>query len=89
MYTYNIILNEEEEKVLRFLVPDPQAWLENLVSARIKRGRQEIINYEIENMLSDPDIDSIPGDPAVIIANSKVLPAADRKKKDKDKNAGK
>ena len=78
MATYTITLTDAEDKAIRYLVDDPQDWIQNAASSQAQRGMDEIYNAEVARMTADPDITTIPADKEQVVLDADVLSIADR-----------
>ena len=78
MATYTITLTDAEDKGIRYLVDDPQDWIQNAASSQAQRGIDTIYAQEVERMTNDPDITSIPADKDQVVLDAEVLSLAER-----------
>lgn len=70
--TITIELNDLDEKCMRYLAADPEAWVKNFVDARIFAAKQEIYEAEVRRMTVDPEIKSIPADVDLVVEAAEV-----------------
>ena len=78
MATYTITLTDAEDKAIRYLVDDPQDWIQNAASSQAQRGMDDIYSQEVVRMTADPNITSIPADKEQVVLDADVLSVADR-----------
>jgi len=78
MATYTVTLTDAEDKALRHVALEPQEWIDNAVHNRCRIAMDEIYNAEVERMVADPDITTIPADKDAVILEANVLSAAER-----------
>ena len=75
---YTITLTDAEDKALRFVAVDPQAWIENAAKARCAAAADEIVKQEIDRMMADPEVTAIPARREEIVALADLKSAAVR-----------
>ena len=73
-----ITLTDEEMKALECVAVDPAEWVTNFTKNRAAAAMQEIYVMEVERMNADPDITTIPADPAEVVRNADLTSAAER-----------
>jgi len=71
-YTYSITLSDIENKALSYVCVCPQEWIENFIKERCKVAIDEIVNTEVQRMLKDNTINTIPGDKETIVMNASL-----------------
>ena len=70
--TITVVLDDIEEKCMRYLAADPQEWVRNFTQARIFAAKQEIYQTEIRRMTADPNVTSIPADVDTVVAQADI-----------------
>lgn len=70
--TITVELDDLEEKVMRYLAADPEAWVTNFVQSRIFAGKQEIYASEVKRMTADPDVENIPANVDVVVTAANI-----------------
>jgi len=70
--TITIDLNDLEEKCMRYVVADPQEYIQNLVDSRVFAAKQEIYEAEIRRMTADPSVTNIPADVDTVVSDAEV-----------------
>lgn len=65
-----IVLNETEYNALLRVCTDPQEWAENAVKERARIAIEDIVSEQVRNMISNPDVSSIPATIEEIIATA-------------------
>ena len=70
--TITVELSDLDEKCMRYLAADPEAWVNNFVSARIFAAKHEIYNAEIRRMTNDPSVTSIPANMDEVVALAEI-----------------
>jgi hypothetical protein len=78
MPTITIILTDAEMKALEYVAVDPVEWVTNFTKNRCEAAMQEIYENEIKRLNADPDVESIPADPAEVLRNAPIVSAAER-----------
>jgi len=78
MATYTITLTEAEDKAIRYLVDDPQDWIQNAAGSQAQRGVDAIYAVEVERMTADPNIVSIPANKEQVVLDAEVLSVVER-----------
>ena len=74
-HTYTIELTDVENKALAHVARVPQEWIENAIKLRCKKAIDEIYKKEVERMIADPTIESIPADKEQIVLNADIKTA--------------
>ena len=82
MATYTITLTDAEDKGIRYLVDDPQDWIQNAASSQSQRGVDAIYAVEVERMTNDPGITTIPADKDQVVLDAEVLSVAERNRQE-------
>ena len=70
--TITVELNDLDEKCMRYMAANPEAWVQNFVAARIFAAKQEIYQAEVRRMTADPTITSIPADVDTVVAQADI-----------------
>lgn len=78
MPDYTVTLTDAEDKALRHVAVDPQAFIDNAIHNRCRIAIDDIYNAEVARMTADPEIDSIPADKERVVLDAQVLSAAER-----------
>jgi hypothetical protein len=73
-----ITLTDEEMKALEYVAVDPVEWVTNFTKQRAAAAMQEIYVKEVARMNADPDIETIPADPAEVVRDADLPSAAER-----------
>ena len=73
-----ITLTEAETKALSYISASPQEWAENAVKERARIAMDEIFQFEVQRMLSDPTITEIPADREAVVLAANIVLAVDR-----------
>jgi hypothetical protein len=73
-----ITITDAEMKALEYVVVDPVEWCTNFTKNRAAAAMQEIYENEIERMLADKNIDTIPANKEAIVAAAEIKSAAER-----------
>lgn len=78
MHTFTVELSEVEYKAFQYVAVDPAAWIQNAASERARLAMIELVEGEVERMMSDPSVNVIPATPEEIIENAYLPTAAER-----------
>ena len=78
MAEYTVTLTDAEDKALRYVAIDPQDWIDNAVHNRCRIAIDEIYNAEVERMVADPNVTTIPADKEAVVLSADVQTAAER-----------
>jgi hypothetical protein len=70
--TITVELNDLDEKCMRYMAADPEAWVRNFVTARIFAAKQEIYQAEVRRMTADPSITTIPADVDTVVSQANI-----------------
>lgn len=70
--TITVELNDLDEKCMRYMAADPEAWVQNFVAARIFAAKQEIYQAEVRRMTADPAITTIPADVDTVVSQANI-----------------
>lgn len=70
-----ISLTDVEYKALSHIAIDPQQWVLNAAQARAFAAMEDIFQGEMQRMLNDPTITSIPADKETVIRNANIKTA--------------
>lgn len=73
-----IILTEAEYKALAYVAVDPNDWVQNAARARATAAMDELFQVEMQRMIADPEITSIPADKEAVVLASTLPSAAER-----------
>jgi hypothetical protein len=68
-----IILTDVEVAALKHIMEDPKEWLENSIRERARLAYQEILESEMQRMLNDPSIETIPASSDQIVLNAQKV----------------
>ena len=79
MATYTVTLTEAQDKALRVFVEDPQDWIEGMTLNRCRIAIDDIYNAEVQRMVDDPTVTSIPADKDSVVLDADVESAYDRR----------
>jgi len=71
-HIYSITLSDIENKALSYVCVCPQEWIENFIKERCRVAINEIVNNEIQKMLQDNTITSIPADKDTLVMNAQL-----------------
>ena len=77
MPEYKVILTDSEDKALRVVALDPQEWIDNVVHDRCRVAIEEIYAKEVDRMVKDPSITSIPANKDVVVLAEHIKTAAE------------
>ncbi len=75
-----IELTDVEYKGLAYVAVDPYEWVLTAAQARAQSAMTEIFNSEIQRMLNDPTIKTIPADKEQVVRDAQIILAKDRPK---------
>ena len=78
MIDMKITITEAEWKALAYVAVSPDEWVTNAAKARAAAAVQEIYETEIQRMMADPNIKSIPADRDEVIRSADIKSAAER-----------
>jgi hypothetical protein len=78
MVDLTITLTDEEMKALEYVAVDPVEWVTNFTKVRAAAAMKEIYDSEVARMIADPNIHTIPADPAEVVRDAEVKSAAER-----------
>lgn len=78
MVDITITITDEEMKALSYVAVDPVEWITNFTKVRANAAMQEIYVNEVARLNADPDVTSIPADPAEVLRNAPLVTAAKR-----------
>lgn len=73
--TITIVLDDLDEKCMRYMCANPQEFISNLVEARVFAVKQEIYQAEVARMTADPDVTSIPADVDSVVTSAEITNA--------------
>jgi len=71
-------LTDLQATVLAHIALDPMDYITNIVEWQANLATDEVVDMEIQRMLADPDITTIPSDRNEILSNAVLVPAAER-----------
>lgn len=77
---YTVKLTDVQDRALRHAAVDPQLWIQNAVDARAALAVEELVSLEIQRMVNDPKVTSIPASQDEIVLNATTPDAAAREK---------
>ena len=72
MTEYKITLTDAEDKAMGYITTSVQEWIDNAVKNRARKAIDEIYNKEVERMVSDPNIESIPADKSKVVLDADI-----------------
>ena len=72
MAEYKITLTDAEDKAMGYISTSVQEWIDNAVKNRARQAIDEIYNMEVERMVSDPNINSIPADKNQVVLDADI-----------------
>ncbi len=72
-----ISLTEAEAKALAYVAADPYEWASNVIKERARIAMEDIFTSEMQKMLADPAITSIPADRESVVLAANILSAAE------------
>jgi len=75
--TYTVVLNEAQQKALEYVAVDPAEWINNVVYNRCRMAIDEIYAAEVDRMINDPTINSIPADKEEVVIAADIKTAAE------------
>jgi hypothetical protein len=81
MVKITIEITELEWKGLAYVAVSPEEWITNFTQVRARAALQEIYDNEIQRMLADPEIKTMPADRDEVIRNAEIESAAERQLK--------
>jgi hypothetical protein len=70
--TITLELTDLDEKCMRYMAANPEAWVRNFVSARIFAAKQEIYQSEVRRMTEDPSITTIPASVDAVVEQAQL-----------------
>jgi hypothetical protein len=73
-----IELTDVEYKGLAYAAVDPQEWVLTAAQARAQIAMNEIFQNEIQRMVNDPNITTIPANKEQVVRDAQVVLAKDR-----------
>jgi hypothetical protein len=73
----SIELSDVEYKALSHVALSPQEWVENAAKVRAQIAIEDIYKKEVERMMADPNITSIPANKYQIVMDANILTAAE------------
>jgi hypothetical protein len=71
-------LTDLQATILGHIAMDPLDWIGNIVEWQANIATDEIVEMEVQRMLADPTITTIPSDRNQIVENAVLVPAAER-----------
>ena len=74
----SIELSDVEHKALSHVTVSPREWVENAAKVRAQIAIEDIYKKEVERMMADPNITSIPADKNLIVMSANILTAAEK-----------
>jgi hypothetical protein len=72
MIKYTVELTEAENKAMNYIANTVQEWIDNVVKNRARQAIDDIYNMEVERMVSDPNIESIPADKSQVVLDADI-----------------
>ncbi|MGA1036674.1 MAG: hypothetical protein ACO3VQ_02565 [Ilumatobacteraceae bacterium] len=78
MATYTVTLTDAQDRALRYVAVDPQDWIDNAVHNRCRIAIDQIYQEEVDRMVNDPDITSIPANKEQVVLDADIMSLADR-----------
>ena len=70
-----VTLTDAQYKALAYVAVDPKEWVQNAASVRANVAIDEMFQVELQRMIADPSITSIPADKEAVVLAS-TLPSA-------------
>jgi hypothetical protein len=62
-----VTLSPVQLKALAYVAYSPEEWIQNVVKARCDSAIQEVAKREVQRMMEDPNVTSIPADKEAIV----------------------
>ena len=78
MIKYTVELTEAENKAMNYIANTVHEWIDNVVKNRARQAIDEIYNMEVERMVSDPNIESIPADKSQVVLDADIYSKQDK-----------
>jgi len=78
MHTFTITVTDVQYKALAYTAFDPEEYITNFVNHSAEVVIDEIYKLEVERMINDPDVDSIPANKEQVVLDADIMSAADR-----------
>ena len=72
MIKYTVELTEAEDKAMNYISNTVQEWIDNAVKNRARQAIDDIYNMEVERMVSDSNIESIPADKSQVVLDADI-----------------
>jgi hypothetical protein len=73
-----ITLTDLEYKALAWAAVDPQFWVENFTKNRAAAAIDDIYQQEVQRMMNDPQITSMPTSKEAVVSAANIQSAAER-----------
>jgi len=73
-----IEITQAEMKALEYVAVDPVEWITNLTRNRAAAAMQEIYEVEMDRLMADPEVKTIPASKALVVAQADLPSAAER-----------
>lgn len=67
--SYTVSCSNVEDKALAYAMVDVQEWLQKTLTARAFVAMDDVVKSEVERMVKDPSIASMPADKFAIVMN--------------------
>jgi len=77
MKQYTITLTDAEVKAMEHVTVDVQEWIENFVKVRARQAINDIYKAEVERMVNDPSIETIPANKEEVVLSATIKTAAE------------
>lgn len=68
-----VVLSAVEYKALAHVCVSPREWIENIAKVRSQTAIDDIYKKEVERMMEDPSITTIPANKETIVMNASIL----------------
>ena len=81
MANYTITLTDAEDKAMQYIAYSVQDWIDNAVTNRARKAKEEIHVLEVERMNNDPDVSSIPADIDQVVLDADLETAKEREER--------
>lgn len=78
MAEITITITDAEMKALEYVAVDPVEWITNFTKVRAAAAMQEIYEVEMDRLMADPDVKTIPASKVLVVAQADLPSAAER-----------
>ena len=69
-FSFSVTCSDVEQKALQFVMVDIQDWLQKTLTARASAAMNEVVKVELDRMVKDPSITTMPANQRDIIMNA-------------------